>query len=505
MAHIISKKEKRDDMRTKEEFRTYIAELIKNIKGEYASTYNIRTISREEEEIKQFLDDLFSHCLEEEWLKESLIQITLIDKESKQNISIRKIRVSIALAPKRKKTAPLAYILYRLGTYKDINVFICPNAFLMRENYRKCSEDNIISSQVYFVDIDDVNDEPVYNYSKEEVIDLLHRRIPEFDESKHMPTYIVASGKGLHLYYIMKDVELFHSKDAMYKEKRFSHRNLTRKLIAFWKADVCCFNLNRLLRVPYSVNTKYPIRTRFIEDIPKRTYTIDELTDMTKDIRLENTKSKATPIKRERIKERFTKPKSKKPQKNENVAIWSECGKYALQVLHERRLRDLEKWFYLHRDLDIQGRRELFFFYYANALWKLHYSEVAVKNRVVYLNSLLTVPLKREEIYHAMQTAKDYKFSNVMIADMLGFTDEEILDFECSYTREIAERRKEERYQEGLKDLRDKHKNAREEKQDFRFEVIENNPDATYKELAVLMGCSIRTVAREKKKYKEKE
>lgn len=490
-------------MRTKEEFRTYIAELIKNIKGEYASTYNIRTISREEEEIKMFLYDLFSHCLEEEWLKESLIQITLIDKESKQNISIRKIRVSIALAPKRKKTAPLAYILYRLGTYKDINVFICPNVFLIRTGYKRCSENNIISSQVYFVDIDDVNDEPVYNYSKDEVIDLLHRRIPEFDEAKHMPTYIVCSGKGLHLYYIMEDVEYFYSKDAMYKEKRISHRNQTRKLIAFWKADACCYNLNRLLRVPYSVNTKYPVKTRFIEEIPRKRYTIDELVDMTKDIQLENTKKKLTPIKRERLKGCFTKPKSKKSQKDENVAVWSACGRHALQVLHERRMRDLEKWFYLHKDLDIQGRRELFFFFYANTLIKLRYSDIAIKNRVLNLNSQMSVPLKKNELYHAVETAKDYKFSNNTIAYMLGFTDEEVLDFECSYTKEIAEKRKEERYQEYLKALRDKHKKAREDKQAFRFEVIENNPDATYKELAVLMDCSLRTVSREKQKYRE--
>ena len=490
-------------MRTKEEFRAYVNEVLKDIRREYASTYNIRTISREEEEIHKFLYDLFSHCLDNELLKESVIQVVLIDKESKQNVATRKVRVSTALTPKKKSTAPLAYILHCLGSYKDINLFICPNAFLMRENYRKCSEDNIISSQVYFVDIDDVNDEPVYNYSKEEVIDLLHRRIPEFDESKHMPTYIVASGKGLHLYYIMKDVELFHSKDTMYKEQRFLHRNLTRKLITFWKADVCCFNLNRLLRVPYSINTKYPIRTRFIEGIPKRTYAVDELEDMTKDIRLENTKTKATPIKRERIKERFTKPKSKKPQKDESVAIWSACGKHALKVLHERRLRDLEKWFSLHKDLDMKGRRELFFFYYANTLIKLRYSDIAVKNRVLYLNSQMPVPLKKNELYHAVETAKDYKFSNNTIAYMLGFTDEEVLDFECSYTKEIAGQRKQERYQDYLKDLRDKHKRAREDKQAFRFEVIENNPDATYKELAVLMDCSLRTVSREKQKYRE--
>ena len=143
---------------------------------------------------------------------------------------------------------------------------------------------NCVATQCIFCDIDELENFDVQTATQEEISNLLQERyeVP----ADLLPDWIVISGHGLHLYWLLRDKldisqEVIYRKnktktskktETTYRKKRKRHakiadrierstgnelrRKYTESIITHFHADRACMNESRILRFPKSLNVK---------------------------------------------------------------------------------------------------------------------------------------------------------------------------------------------------------------------------------------------------------
>lgn len=491
-----------------EDFKQSILSRIKEIDAEYKSQYETYEPTKQEQKLSAFLDDLWGVRFENETLNDSMknasVQLSFIDKDNPHNFVDKSFRRS-KLHPKQKKTTPLYFLITRLADSKDYNFFLCPNLYMRSKGHYQNWEQFISASNAYFIDIDEVRmKKPVYNCTEKEIRAYLLEEYPVLREVP--PSYIVMSGGGLHLYFILKHTEYLYGR--RYQNKmRGMHRQLTSDYIKLLSGDVACKNLNRLLRVPYSYNMKYSIKTRFFSyEEQSKVYSYERLKETAASflpkrvpvVQAEEKKEGAVPL--------SEKPKEKKHTERKNANTTEEyrslVASNAKKALFTARKNDLEAWFFSHKK-DMNGYRHKFFLIYSIMLKQLSMKGDYIERQCSALNDMLSEPLPEAELEKTLQGKCLYNFKNETIADWLDFTYEDMNSFSCNYSREaIAEHRKEyaKAYRERKRaeradELAEREKEQTEKKERI-FEIIKQNEAATVRQMAVLLNCSPATAHR---------
>jgi len=499
-------------MQSYEEFKTLMMDRIKAIDQSYKDMGGAYQPTKQEEMLRDFLADIWGVRFEDESLNDSLksasVQLMFLSKENPSNCYSKNFRIS-KLAPKGKKTAPLWYLVSKLSEdNRDYNFFFCPNIYIRTRGNLVNNEKNISASNCYVVDIDEVHmGKPVYNCTEEEIYTYLETTYPFLKECGF--SYCLMSGRGLHLYFTLQHTEyLFGAKYRNYR--RIEHRKLTGKLIQILGADPACKNLNRVLRVPFSINRKINVRTRFfVKEENREKYSKEMLKELVAPFEEEETAQ-------ERVKEKAREPVRKKKEKTaETEKPKKEYTESETEMIHNRavlgrktlfqnRRNDLEKWYKLHRT-DMKGRRHHFFLIYSIVLKELGFSEEVLERKCIYMNDRLGEPLPDGELLKHISQKKRYMFRNETIAEWLNFTQAEIASFECNYTEEdmLEHRRERSRYFGELE--KEKRLAKQEEKEKKIFELIRDNEELSMSELAKVISCSKATAWRWYRKYQEKK
>lgn len=497
-------------MQSYEEFKALMMDRIKAIDQSYKDMGGVYQPTKQEEMLRDFLADIWGVRFEDESLNDSLkfasVQLMFLSKENPSNCYSKNFRIS-KLEPKGKKTAPLWYLVSKLSEdNRDYNFFVCPNIYIRTRGNLVNNEKNISASNCYVVDIDEVHmGKPVYNCTEEEIYTYLETTYPFLKDCGF--TYCLMSGRGLHLYFTLQHTEyLFGAKYRNYR--RIEHRKLTGKLIQILGADPACKNLNRVLRVPFSINRKINVRTRFfIREENRQKYSKEMLAELVAPFEEEE---KAQEIQKKKVCEKKRTEKRKKAETEKPKKEYTESETEMIhnravlgrKTLFQNRRSDLEKWFALHK-MDMVGKRHYFFVIYSIVLRELGWSMEAIENRCFAMNQSLPDRLSESELLKHITQRHKYCFRNETIADWLNFTQLEMATFKCNYSEEdmLEHRREKSRQQREAK--REQQLVKKEANEKKIFELIKENETLSMSELATLLSCSKATAWRWFKKYQK--
>lgn len=155
----------------------------------------------------------------------------------------------------------IAKCIYRLSKKRCIDTYFAVNTFrLGNQSYDELESrklvirrrrDFLLSSSSLFCDID--LDDDMIALNNESVLKALKKAYPEvFAEMP--PSYIVRSGGGLHLYFVLE--ESFPLSKEEYLSQYLEVLSSVQKTFSLMGSDRRCVDTVRILRVPYSVNRK---------------------------------------------------------------------------------------------------------------------------------------------------------------------------------------------------------------------------------------------------------
>ena len=147
-----------------------------------------------------------------------------------------------SIAPKRKTTCPLSYLIYKLNDLEDYEIFIACNILQSRSEQSR-QQQNFRFSNILYVDIDSVKgseklDINSSDYNKK-LLQLLYKNYPIISIIK--PSKIVGSGSGVHLYFDIDTVEFNN-------EIRLRYHAILYRLTYAYDGDFNCVDVARILR-----------------------------------------------------------------------------------------------------------------------------------------------------------------------------------------------------------------------------------------------------------------
>lgn len=128
-------------------------------------------------------------------------------------------------------------------TKEDIHLFFSPSIY---RGWR--TDKNALYTNTVYIDIDDIPGVDFATMDDDSVKTYListYNLTPEL-----LPNWLVCSGHGLHLYYLVDTLDMKNSVDA-YRRALY-----TDYLITYFGADIACRNKSRILRFPGSRNIK---------------------------------------------------------------------------------------------------------------------------------------------------------------------------------------------------------------------------------------------------------
>ena len=125
----------------------------------------------------------------------------------------------------------------------DVNLYYSPAIF---KGWRK--DKNVSRINVIYIDIDDVEGVDFSEMDEKGIKDYLY--CTYHLTSAMFPNWLVSSGHGLHLYYIVNTLDLKNEADSKLRAL------YTDYLITHFRADIACRNKSRVLRFPLSRNVK---------------------------------------------------------------------------------------------------------------------------------------------------------------------------------------------------------------------------------------------------------
>ena len=282
--------------------------------------------------------------------------------------------------------------------YKDLielkfdedNVYITLNTFYKTYRRIEC----IKELNALFIDLD------IYKtgFTKEQILINLNENY--FKQSMPIPNFIIDSGRGLYLIWLIKKVPSMALPLWKAVEEYFY------KTLKEFGADRQALDATRILRVPGSFNSKTHTEVKIIDNYDYF-YELREI------------QSEYMPELSEKAPVRRGRPKKVK-------YIFRERSLYYARIMDIIKLCEL-------REYDLKGHRELILFLYRYYLCYFTEDVEKALYDTLELNSMFKQPLAEKEVTRATKSAetvfkkenKDYKYKNETLINLLEISDEE--------------------------------------------------------------------------------
>lgn len=449
-----------------------------------------------------------------------------------------------SIAPKRKTTCPLSYLIYKLNDLADYEIFIACNILQSRAEQSR-QQYNFRFSNILYVDIDVVKGSETLDinsadYNKN-LLRLLYENYPII--ATITPSKIIGSGSGVHLYFDIDTVEFNNV-------TRLKYHDILYRLTYVFDGDFNCVDVARILRPPYTYNRKEkfnnPKKVEILESNSKR-YKLYELEQLLNVYDLKNVQQ--IPEGFIEIENCFEFPFSENDNNNfdnlkgkvddtifidEDDLLNDEeiiTDNWKIEILSDenttihKKQKKADNIFnltdykqnddfpnnYLVQDLlfyiqnrngfCIGARRNILFcFYFAFR----QYCLMNEKNAVAYtmlINKMFKKPLPQSDLEYYFKYLSEYNLyrgiKNIKVANLLHFREEEIIYMRGIYTADMEEKRliRQERAKERYRT------NYKKKKPDRNTIItcIINNPLKTNVELADILHISTKTIQRIKK------
>ena len=296
--------------------------------------------------------------------------------------------------------------LVKLKFDKD-NVCITLNTFY--KTYRRI--EYLRELNALFIDLDTYKTD----FTKEQILMNLNENY--FWKNIPTPNFIIDSGRGLYLIWLIKKVPSMALPLWKAVEEYF-YRTLKE-----FGADIQALDATRILRIPGSINSKTHTEVKIIDNY-------DYLYD------LREIQNEYMPELSEKAPKRRGRPKK--------VSFI-----YRERSLYYTRLQDLIKLCEL-REYHLKGHREFILFLYRYYL--CYFTEDTEKslNDTIELNNMFKQPLREQEVIRATKSAekvylsknKDYKYKNETLINLLQISDDEQREMKTIISKEEYKRRK---------------------------------------------------------------
>ena len=410
---------------------------------------------------------------------------------------------------------------------EDINLYFSPSIFT---GWR--IDDNVSKINTIYIDIDDVDGTDFSEMGEADIRDWLINTYRLNDSV--LPNWIVASGHGLHLYWIVKEIDL-KTDEGTELRKRY-----TDYLITYFKADIACRNKSRILRFPTSRNVKdvsnirvtrlFHLNRSKSKDIKRLDFfkcSDEDIENYTaENIKRRSEKRKATMIKNgtwkkrkgktdeeakatKIIKEHSSGTRKKKtvkgyiPNEDSGVGVSRKRSGTLIRTVmtspmspktrYLRIIRDLQNYS-IRRAAVPEGHRSIFCHIMAVYCKKARFN---IRDTEALIVDCIDGGFEREalDIIKSVYGSKtNYTYTNERIAELLDFKD---FDFKNSYACYTEKQRKERRKQTQSRYDSKRYKTSRQSKSElkqYRRDFIKEHTEMTTKEIAKALGCSERTV-----------
>ncbi len=312
--------------------------------------------------------------------------------------------------------------------YKDLielkfdedNVYITLNTFYKTYRRIEC----IKELNALFIDLDTYKT----GFTKDQILMNLNKNY--FKQSMPIPNFIIDSGRGLYLIWLIKKVPSMALPLWKAVEEYFY------KTLKKFGADRQALDATRILRVPGSFNSKTHTEVKIIDNY-NYLYELREI------------QNEYMPELSEKVPVRRGRPKKVK-------YIYRERSLYHARIMDIIKLCKIRKY-------DLKGHRELILFLYRYYL--CYFTEDVEKslNDTLGLNSMFKQPLREKEVISTTKSAetvfkdqnKDYKYKNETLINLLEITDEEQKEMKTIISKDEYRRRDREyqkkKYNEKLK------------------------------------------------------
>ena len=291
--------------------------------------------------------------------------------------------------------------------FDEYNVYITLNTFYKTYRRIEC----IKELNALFIDLDTYKT----SFTKEQILINLNEN--HFKQSMPIPKFIIDSGRGLYLIWLIKKVPSMALPLWKAVEEYFY------KTLKEFGADRQALDATRILRVPGSFNSKTHTEVKIIDNYDY----LYELREIQSEYMPEL--SEKAPVRRGR------------PKKVKYI--------YRERSLYYTRLQDIIKLCEL-RGYDLKGQRELILFLYRYYL--CYFTEDVEKslNDTLELNSMFRQSLSEREVIRATKSAetvfkdknKDYKYKNETLINLLEITEEEQKEMKTIISKDEYKRRK---------------------------------------------------------------
>ena len=262
-----------------------------------------------------------------------------------------------------------------------------------------------------FIDLDTYKT----GFTKEQILMNLNKNY--FKQSMLIPNFIIDSGRGLYLIWLIKKVPSMALPLWKAVEEYFY------KTLKEFGADRQALDATRILRIPGSFNSKTHTEVKIIDNY-------DYLYE------LREIQNEYMPELSEKAPKRRGRPKK--------VSFI-----YRERSLYYTRLQDLIKLCEL-REYHLKGHREFILFLYRYYL--CYFTEDTEKslNDTIELNNMFKQPLREQEVIRATKSAekvylsknKDYKYKNETLINLLQISDDEQREMKTIISKEEYKRRK---------------------------------------------------------------
>ena len=291
--------------------------------------------------------------------------------------------------------------------FDEYNVYITLNTFYKTYRRIEC----IKELNALFIDLDTYKT----SFTKEQILINLNEN--HFKQSMPIPNFIIDSGRGLYLIWLIKKVPSMALPLWKAVEEYFY------KTLKEFGADRQALDATRILRVPGSFNSKTHTEVKIIDNY-------DYLYE------LREIQSEYMPELSEKAPVRRGRPKKV-------LFVHRKRSLYHARILDIIKLCELRKY-------DLKGHRELILFLYRYYL--CYFTEDTEKslNDTLELNNMFKHPLSEKEVTRATKSAetvfkdqnKDYKYKNETLINLLEITDEEQKEIQTIISKDEYKRRK---------------------------------------------------------------
>jgi len=479
-----------------------LKDKLKNYINEINEEYKINNINNYDydEDNKADLDYieewLISHFYCDEEFEFFKMKICVTIKDITTDEFINKFFDYSKLLPKRNKTTPLSYIIYKLSLKEDLEIYIANNLFVSTRFPRR-KQENVILSNVLYVDIDQVKGSENLNYNSKDynkqLLDLFYKN---YEVSKIIPpSEIVASGSGLHLYFYI-DTLFFN------QENRFDYITVLKELTNLYNGDCNCVDCSRILRPIKTFNKKGKFTTpKQVEQLECKEikYKLCQI-----EILILKCNEKLKPNTKQKIK-KITPLQDgvKKVKSNKHKDDYFELQEYETYSNYPNQYLIQDLLYYLsNREGYIEGYRHNFIYclYFSLKVYCLLENE-QIETYIKDINQLFKKPLTEKELIDILKELSEYNFyngiTNIKVKEMLKFNDEEIIKMRGTYTSNSDER-KQIKLERDRRISKQKYINKKPTKT-IIINCILNNPEKSDIEIANLLNINRTTVYRHRK------